>query len=55
MKELKTVRIPIIFNIYIDHETSDSVLHMMEIASNMVNQNFDENQIDGGVEGICVK
>jgi hypothetical protein len=27
---------------------------MMEIASNMVGQDFDENQIDGGVEGICV-
>ncbi len=28
---------------------------MMEIASGLIDQDFDENQIDGGVEGLCVK
>ena len=38
----------------IDHDISDMVLHMMDLASQIIEIDFSEDQIDGGVEGICV-
>jgi hypothetical protein len=40
--------------ISIDHDISDSVLHIMDLASHIIDINFAEDQIDGGVEGVCV-
>ena len=39
---------------HIDHDISDTVLHMLDLASNIIELDFSEDQIDGGVEGICV-
>ena len=30
------------------------VLHMMDLASHIIEIEFTEDQIDGGVEGVCV-
>ena len=30
------------------------VLHMMDLASRIIDLDFNEDQIDGGVEGVCV-
>lgn len=36
-----------------DHDISDMVLHMMDLASQLIEVEFSEEQIDGAVEGIC--
>ena len=40
---------------FIDHDISDTVLYMMELASDMQQIEFNEDQIDGGFESICVE
>lgn len=40
---------------FIDHDISDTVLHMMDLAAKMHDVEFNDDQIDGGVEGICVE
>lgn len=30
------------------------VLHMLDLASGIIDIEFNEDQIDGGVEGVCV-
>jgi hypothetical protein len=42
------------FNNTIDHDISDTVLHLMDLASRIQELDFNEEQIDGGVEGVCV-
>ena len=37
----------------LDHDISDTVLHMMDLASHIAESQFEEDNIDGGVEGIC--
>ena len=49
-----TVRISSLLYNFIDHDISDTVLHMMELASQIHDLAFSEEQIDGGVEGVCV-
>ena len=51
-KEKTIVRFQLL--IFIDHDISDSILSMMELASKIINIEFNEDLIDGGVEGICV-
>lgn len=43
-----------LFLILKDHDISDTVLHMMDLASQISGIQFSEDQIDGGVEGVCV-
>ena len=38
----------------LDHDISDMVLHMMDLASQLLQVDFSEDQIDGGIEGVCV-
>lgn len=38
----------------LDHDISDIVLQVFDLASQMRGLTFSEDQIDGGVEGICV-
>lgn len=38
----------------IDHDISDTVLHMMDLASKIAGVEFSEDQIEGGVESIAV-
>ena len=37
-----------------DHDISDTVLHMMELAAQMEDIQYKDEEIDGGVEGVCV-
>jgi hypothetical protein len=37
-----------------NHDISDTVLHMMDMASKIQDLEFTEDQIDGGVSGVCV-
>ena len=39
----------------IDHDISDTVLHMMDLAAKIQEIDFNEDEIDGGVEGVCVE
>lgn len=39
----------------IDHDISDMVIHMLDMASQLSQVDFSEDQIDGGVEGVCVQ
>lgn len=39
----------------LDHDISDTVLHMMDLASRIQDREFNEEMVDGGVEGICVQ
>lgn len=54
-KENKIVRLIYILSYSIDHDISDTVLHMMDIAAKIQNLDFNEDQIDGGVEGVMVE
>ncbi len=47
-------KIPICVLKIIDHDISDSILHMMELASQLSNVYFNEEQVEGGVETINV-
>lgn len=38
----------------VDHDISNTVLHMMDLASKIQELEFKEDQIDGGVEGVCL-
>lgn len=35
---------------FVDHDISDTVLHMMDLASKIADIDFSEDQIEGGVE-----
>ncbi len=37
-----------------DHDISDTVLHMMDLAAKVNEVKFNEEEIDGGVAGVCV-
>ncbi|CDW88208.1 UNKNOWN [Stylonychia lemnae] len=37
-----------------NHDISDTVLHLMDLSSRIQDVEFNEDQIDGGVEGVCV-
>ncbi len=34
-------------------DISDTVLQMLDLASHIIDIEFSEEQIDGGVEGVC--
>ena len=42
-------------NLNLDHDISDTVLQMMDLASRIQDRDFNEEMVDGGVEGICVE
>lgn len=41
--------------VYLDHDISDTVLHLMDLSSRLQEVEFQEDCIDGGVEGVCVE
>lgn len=54
MTEKEKQTVSIIFLTILDHDISDTVLHLMDLASRIHDMEFNEDQIDGGVEGVCV-
>lgn len=52
----KEILIVLLINylLFIDHDISDTILHMLDMASSMHNQDFAEDDVDGGVEGVFV-
>ena len=54
MTEKEKQTVSIIFLMVLDHDISDTVLHLMDLASRIHDMEFNEDQIDGGVEGVCV-
>lgn len=53
-KERPIVRHRVIIIHFIDHDISDTVLHMMELAAKLQDQSFHDDRIDGSVEGVPV-
>lgn len=54
-REKLTVSISHLLTLFVDHDISDTVLHMMDLASKIQDIEFSEDMVDGGVEGVCVE
>ena len=54
MNGIRTVKICVFITFCVDHDISDSILYMMELASRIVDVDFKEDEVDGGVDCICV-